>query len=278
MKKTSWKNPYSILRYLVLIFFTFITLYPFSLLVFTSLKTTKDYMKSSVAFPVHPQFSNFITVLEKSSIFQGFLNSITITGFSLMIEILFGALAAYALTKMNFKKAGKYQLFFLAPMILPIQIIAIPLYMIFTNIGLINSKTGIIMVYVATGLPLVIFMLTSFMKTIPNEISESAMVEGASEIQIFSKIVLPLLRPVIATITVISGLSIWNDFFMPLLLITNKSQKTLPLKIYDFMGQYNNNWPLVSTCIIYVLLPILILYIFLQKYIVAGVVAGAVKG
>ena len=109
MKKTSWKNPYSILRYLVLIFFTFITLYPFSLLVFTSLKTTKDYMKSSVAFPVHPQFSNFITVLEKSSIFQGFLNSITITGFSLMIEILFGALAAYALTKMNFKKAGKYK-------------------------------------------------------------------------------------------------------------------------------------------------------------------------
>lgn len=278
MRKTNWKNPYYIVRYLVLILMAFVTLYPFSLLVFTSLKTTKDYMQSSVAFPIHPQFSNFVTVLQQSNIFQGISNSIVITVLSLIVEILFGALAAYALTKMNFKKAGKYQMIFLAPMILPIQIIAIPLYMIFTNMGLINSKFGIIMVYVATGLPLVIFMLTSFMKTIPNEISESAKVEGASEIQIFSAIVLPLLRPVIATIAVISGLSIWNDFFMPLLLITNKNQKTLPLKIYDFMGQYNNNWPLVSACIIYVLLPIFILYICLQKYIVAGVVAGAVKG
>jgi raffinose/stachyose/melibiose transport system permease protein len=265
-------------RYFLLILGAFLTLYPFSLVLLTSLKTTRDYMKSSIALPSVPQFSNYVAVYKKSAILPGFVNSLSITVVVLVLEILIGALAAYALTKMDFRKAGKYQLLFLAPMILPIQLIAIPIYLIFVNVGLTDTKFGIIVVYIATGLPLVIFMLTSFMKTIPIQISESAMVEGASDLQIFNKIMLPLLKPNIAAISVISGLGVWNDFFMPLLLLISAKQKTLPLKIYDYMGQYNNNWPFVSTCIIYVLMPILIFYICMQKYIIKGVVAGAVKG
>lgn len=265
------------LRYLVLIVVAVITIYPFTLLVNTSLKTTKEYMQSSVALPKEWRFDNFITVLERSNILSGFFNSVTITGAALLIEIFLGAMAAYALTKMRFQKSGRYQMIFLAPMILPIQTIAIPLYLIFSQIGILDSRTSLILVYAATGLPMVIFMMTGFLKTIPWELSESAKVEGAGEFTIFYKIMMPLLKPTIASITVVSGLSIWNDFFMPLILISGQDKKTLPLKIYDFMGQYNNNWPLVSACIIYVLLPILILYIVMQKYIVEGVVAGAVK-
>lgn len=266
-----------LLRYLVLTIVAVIMLYPFTLLVNTALKTTKEYMKSSVALPAEWRFDNFITVLQRSTILSGFINSVTVTGVTLFLEILFGAMAAYALTKMRFEKSGRYQMLFLAPMILPIQTIAIPIYLIFSRIGILDSKMSLILVYAATGLPMVIFMLTGFLKTIPWELSESAKVEGAGEFTIFSRIMVPLLKPVMATITVVSGLSVWNDFFMPLILISSQAKKTLPLKIYDFMGQYNNNWPLVSACIIYVLLPILILYIFMQKYIVEGVVAGAVK-
>jgi len=268
----------SIPRYAVLALGAFVTLYPFSMVVLTSLKTTRDYMRSSVALPAVPQFSNYATVFRKSAILSGFANSFIITASVLVLEILVGALAAYALTKMDFKKAGRYQLLFLAPMILPIQLVAIPIYLIFVNLGLTDTKLGLIVVYIATGLPLVIFMLTSFMKTIPNQISEAATVEGASDLQIFGAIIVPLLKPTIAAISVISGLGIWNDFFMPLLLLISARQKTLPLKIYDYMGQYNNNWPFVSTCIVYVLAPIFVFYVVMQKYIIKGVVAGAVKG
>lgn len=271
-------KPLNVARYLVLVLFSFITLYPFSLLIITSLKTQQEYMRSSVSIPAIPQFINFKTVWESSNIIYGFYNSFSITFFSLLFLVIFGSLAAYALTKMNFDKAKKYQLLFLAPMILPIQIIAIPLYLIYSKINLTNSRVGLIIVYIATGLPLVIFIMTSFMKTIPYELNESAMLDGASQIEIFGKIILPLLKPVLATVAVISGLSIWNDFFMPLLLLSDPIKKTLPLQIYNFMGQYSSSWPLICACILYVLLPIFVLYIFLQKYIVQGVVAGAIKG
>lgn len=267
----------SVGRYIVLIFLAFLTLYPFSLLIVTSLKTQTEYMKSSVAFPRVPQFSNFATVWKRSDIFSGFRSSIIITVLSLVLLVFFGSLAAYALTKMQFKRAGKYQLIFLAPMILPIQIIAIPLYLIFSKMQLINSLGGISFVYVATGLPLVIFIMTSFMKTIPSSINEAAKIDGAGEFRVFSRIILPLLKPVLATVIIISGLGVWNDFFLPLLLISDPAKKTLPLKIFNFMGQYSSNWPLICTCIIYVLLPVFILYIAMRKYIVQGVVAGAVK-
>lgn len=270
-------NCASVVRYIVLIFLTFLTLYPFSLLIVTSLKTQMEYMRSSVSFPQVPQIVNFATVWKRSDIFSGFRSSITITVLSLVLLVFFGSLAAYALTKMNFAKAGKYQLIFLAPMILPIQIIAIPLYLIFSKMHMLNALGGISFVYVATGLPLVIFIMTSFMKTIPNSINEAAKIDGASEFQVFYKIMLPLLKPVLATVTIISGLGVWNDFFLPLLLISDPSKKTLPLKIYAFMGQYSSNWPLICACIIYVLLPVFILYIAMRKYIVQGVVAGAVK-
>jgi raffinose/stachyose/melibiose transport system permease protein len=265
-------------RYALLVAGAFLTLYPFSLVLLTSLKTTRDYMRSSIALPAVPQFSNYLAVFRKSAILPGFANSFIITSVVLVLEVLIGALAAYALTRMEFKKAGRYQLLFLAPMILPIQLVAIPIYLIYVNVGLTDTKVGIIVTYIATGLPLVIFMLTSFMKTIPIQISESAMIEGATDLQIFGKIMLPLLKPNIAAISVISGLGIWNDFFMPLLLLLSARKKTLPLKIYDYMGQYNSNWPFVSTCIVYVLVPILIFYVAMQKYIIKGVVAGAVKG
>ncbi len=266
------------LRYVILIIGSIVILYPFSILFITAFKTQKEYLMSAVSLPEHWSLSNFKEVFESTNIFLSFFNSVIIMVAALVIQIFCGALTAYALTKMKFKKAGKYTILFLLPMIIPIQSLVIPLYLIYTKIGLLDTRTGLVIIYAATGLPLVIFMLTSFMKTIPIQISESAKVEGAGEFIIFSRLVLPLLKPVVATITVISGLSIWNDFFMPMIMISDPDKKTLPLKIYDFMGQYTSNWPLICVCILLVIIPILVLYCFMQRYIIDGVVAGSVKG
>ena len=272
------KNVIYILRYLLLIIGSIVILYPFSILLITAFKTQREYMMSATSLPAQWTFDNFREVLSGSNVLNSFLNSSFIMVVSVAIQVFIGALTAYALTKMKFKRAGKYSMLFLLPMIIPVQSLVIPLYLIYTKVGLLDTRIGLIGIYAATGLPLVIFMLTSFMKTIPIQISESAQVEGAGEFIIFYKLILPLLKPVVATITVISGLSIWNDFFMPMIMISDPAKKTLPLKIYDFMGQYTSNWPLICVCILLVIIPILILYCFMQRYIIDGVVAGSVKG
>lgn len=273
-KVDSW----SIIRYIILIGMTLVTLIPFAVLPLVSFKTKKEFMKFPLALPEHIQFDNYVTVFQRSKIVEAFCNSFSITAAALVIEIFVGALAAYALTKMFFKHSAKFSIAFLIPMVFPIQTITIPIYVIYNNLGLLNTRTGLVFIYVATGLPMVIFMLTSFMKTIPIQISESAVVDGAGHLTIFFKLIMPLLKPVTSTIIVINGLSIWNDFFLPLIMVTDKAKKTLPLKIYDFMGQYTSDWTLICTCIIYVTLPVIILYCILQKNIISGVVAGAVKG
>lgn len=269
---------WAIFRYLILIGLTLVTVIPFAVLPLVSLKTKSEFLKYPLALPQSIQFDNYIKVFERSKILQSFFNSFTITAGTLVIEIFVGALAAYAITKMYFKHSAKFSIGFLIPMVFPIQTITIPIYIIYKNLGLLNTRIGLILIYVATGLPLVIFMLTSFMKTIPIQISESALVDGAGHMTIFCRLILPLLKPVISTIIVISGLSVWNDFFLPLIMITDKAKKTMPLRIYDFMGQYSSDWTLICTCIVYVTLPIIILYCILQKNIINGVVAGSVKG
>lgn len=269
---------FSVARVLILAVFAAIAIAPFLVLPLVSLKTKSEFLLSPLTFPQTFDFENYVEVFKRAKILRTFFNSLLIMAGALALEISAGALAAYALTKMNFKHANKFSAGFLIPMIFPIQSITVPLYLIFRQIGLLNTYIGVILIDAAVGLPIVIFMMTSFMKTIPIQISESAFIDGAGHFTVFSRLIFPLMKPVVSTITVICGLSVWNDFYMPMVMLTDQSKKTLPLKIYDFMGQYSNDWTLVCTCIIYVILPIMILYVILQKNIISGVVAGAVKG
>jgi raffinose/stachyose/melibiose transport system permease protein len=179
---------------------------------------------------------------------------------------------------MRFNKVHFFSTVFLAPMIFPITTVILPLYMFFKQFHLLNNILGLVLIYGATGLPLTIFIFTSFMATIPYQISEAAVIDGASHGLIYSKIILPLIKPSIATTIIVNCLSIWNDFFLPFIFITNRNLLTLPLKLYNFKGEYSNHWPNMTSLMIFLLLPIFIVYIFLQKYIISGVVAGSVKG
>ncbi len=277
-KQKSKKDAYSVVNYIILSAFSLIALVPFFILVIVSLKTRSDFMKHPLSLPSTLNFQNYVTVFTRSSIVRSFLNSAVITAGSLVLELFVGTLASYAITKMNFKRAGFFAALFLIPMIFPVQTITIPVYVIYKNLGLLNSYIGMIIIYAAIGIPMVVFMMTSFMKTIPFQISESAKIDGASHFVIYARLIMPLMKPVISTLTVICGLTAWNDFYLPQIMLTKTTLKTLPLKIYDFFGQYTSDWTLICTCIVYVIVPIIILYCFLQRNIIDGVAAGAVKG
>jgi raffinose/stachyose/melibiose transport system permease protein len=269
---------FDVIRYIILIAFVIIAFVPFAILPIVSLKTKSDFMKYPLELPRTLNFANYVTVFKRATILRAFFNSFLITAGSLFVELFIGTLASYAITKMNFKKAALFAACFMVPMIFPVQTITIPVYIIYKNIHFLNTFYGMIILYAAIGLPMVVFMMTSFMKTIPIQISESAMIDGASHFTIYLKLIVPLLKPVISTLVVISGLSIWNDFYLPQIMLTSTKMKTMPLKVYDFFGQYTSDWTLICTCIIYVIVPIIILYCIMQKNIISGIAAGAVKG
>ncbi len=277
-KSRSKGNMYAVINYIILGIFSLIALIPFIILIIVSLKTRSDFMKHPLNLPTTFNFQNYVTVYERSSIVRAFINSAVITAGSLLLELFVGTLASYAITKMNFKRAGFFAAVFLIPMIFPVQTITIPVYIIYKHLELLNTYIGMIIMYAAIGIPMVVFMMTSFMKTIPYQISESAMIDGATHFVIYQKLIMPLMKPVISTLVVICGLTAWNDFYLPQIMLTKTVLKTLPLKIYDFFGQYTSDWTLICTCIVYVIVPIIILYCFLQKNIIDGVAAGAVKG
>lgn len=265
-------------RYVVLTILFCVTIIPFLVLPVVSLKTKKDFLVNPLTLPATLNFMNYVEVFKRSNIMGAFTNSLILLIGSVSLEIVLGALTAYALTKMKFKRAGTFSAVFLAPMIFPVQSISVPMYLIFKRINLLNSYFGLILIESAISLPMTIFMMTSFMKTIPIQISESATIDGAGHSTILFKLIVPLLKPVISTIAVVCGISVWNAFYIPMIMLTKQSMRTLPLTIYDFMGMYESDWTLLCACIVLVILPIIIMYCFLQKNIINGVTAGAVKG
>jgi raffinose/stachyose/melibiose transport system permease protein len=255
-----------------------VIIYPFAMLAIISLKTQDEFGINPMGLPIKWTIENYIDVVINGHLLRAAANSLIITISSMFIQIFFGSLAAYALTKMNFKRAKLFSVAFLIPMIFPIQTVIITLYLMFKQLHLLNSLKGMIILEAAGGLPMVVFILTSCMSTIPKQISEAAIVDGASHFIIYRKIIFPLLKPAIATTIVISGLGIWNDYYTPLIMISDSKLEPMPVKVFSFLGQYVSNWPAISSGIVFLVLPVMILYIFMQRYIISGVAAGSVKG
>ncbi len=169
-------------------------------------------------------------------------------------------------------------IYFVAGLIVPLQLGLFPLYKEMHDLQLINTYYGVILLYIAVNLPFVIFLYTSFIKTVPRELEEAALLDGAGPMQIFWLIVFPLLTPVTATVAITSALSTWNDFFIPLIFLQRDGMQTLPLAIFNFVGQYNNNWPLIFASVIISSLPLIVLFLVLQRYFIKGITAGALRG
>jgi raffinose/stachyose/melibiose transport system permease protein len=263
---------------LFILFWCLVVLVPLVVLISVAVKSAPELLANPFGWPRQFLWSNFLDAWNNAALGQALGNSILITTFSIIILILCGAPAAYPLARNTGTWSNRLYIYFVAGLIVPLQLFMIPLYREMHDLQLINTYYGAILLYVASQLPFVIFLYTGFIKTVPRELEEAALIDGASTWRTFWTIIFPLLTPVTATVAITASLSIWNDFFVPLLFLQKDEMHTLTLAIYSFVGQYNNNWTLIFASVIVSSLPLIMLFLFLQKYFIKGITGGALKG
>jgi len=254
-------------------------LYPMFLVLINSFKTFGEVMRNVVALPEKLTLENYIYVWKFIDYPQLFLNNVIITVVGVAGIIALSSLAAYKLSRTGSRLSNILYLVCILPMLVPFQSIMITVLKLAKDMGVSDSTWGLGVIYWGFGVPLAVFIYHGFVKGIPRELDESAMIDGASSFRTFGTIILPLLKPVTTTVIIIDVMWIWNDFLLPLLTVnSSQSTKTLTLAAYTFVGQYNTDWQYAMTAMVMAVLPSIIVFMLLQKHIVKGVVAGAVKG
>jgi raffinose/stachyose/melibiose transport system permease protein len=258
------------------IFACLIMVIPFYLIVTNSFKTKADASSMSAALPDALHLENFSTVISAGKLAASFFNSMLYASCSTIIGTLFAAMAAFVLSR-DRSRFNRFLYFFM------ILGIAIPAnYFTLTKVmqitDLINTKAGIILLYAAGQIPFGVFLIYGFLDTVPRELDEAAIMDGCAPLQLFFQIIVPMLTPVLVTAAVLSFLGAWSNFIMPLYYLNNSAHWPMTLSVYNFFGQYQANWNLVSADILLTVLPVILVYLFAQRYILSGITAGAVKG
>jgi raffinose/stachyose/melibiose transport system permease protein len=260
------------------LFWLAVTTLPFFFVVMTSLKTQEETFTHSVwALPEQFNLVNYLEVLQGG--FWIYLrNSLFVVALSILLILTIGAMAAYALARLRFRLNKPLFALIVAGMIVPIHITLIPIYLMTRNLGLYDTPFALIGPYVATSLPISIFILTEFMRQIPRELEEAAKLDGCGPFAIFWKVFLPLSGPGLSTVAIYNGISLWNEFIFAYVLISTPAYRTLPLAVWDFQGQYTSNIPAILSVVTLTSLPLIVAYAFGQERIVKGMMAGALKG
>jgi raffinose/stachyose/melibiose transport system permease protein len=255
-----------------------IFIYPLFLMILTSFKKTRDIFFDPFGIPKSWQLENFIEVWCKAHFNIYFFNSIIVSGISILLLLTFASMAAYALARFKFKLNNIIFMLFLAGIMIPIRLGILPLFILMRDINLLNTRLSLILTYAASGMPMSVFILTGFFKSLPYELSDAAKIDGCNEFQVFYKILLPLIKPALASVTIVNFVPWWNDFFFPLLFIRSDSLKTIPLGMTIFFGQYMTDWGLLFAGMVIASIPLFILYIMMSKQFITGLTSGAVKG
>jgi raffinose/stachyose/melibiose transport system permease protein len=268
----------SILLYILLIFLAIIILTPVLFIALTSVKEPKDFFGRSVfALPTKIYLKNFSDAFIKGRLYRYMLNGMFLVLVKVPMGIFIAALAAFALTRLRVKYANGIFIGFLVGMMIPIQITLIPLNVGLRTLGLINTYVGLIILYLAFGIPFGILVLRGFFRTIPQEIDESAIIDGCTKINLFLKITLPLSKSALSTLMILDGLATWNEFLLVSIFITRDDLRTVSAGILAFFSEDHTNFGLLTAGVIITIIPILILYSCFQRYFVEGM-SGAIKG
>lgn len=250
---------------------------PFYVLLTTAFKSMQD-LSSKWIMPGYIYLNNFIKAWSNARLGNAFMNNTIITIISVSLIILFGAFASYPLARYKTKLNRVVYLVFISCMIVPPLTILVPLYKFYVQLGAMNSYWGIVLLHVTFQLPITIFLYTGFISTLPGELDEAAMIDGCSRFSIFFKILFPLLKPITATIVILTGVNIWNDYQFSVFFLQKAEVLTLTVSLSKFYGQFTNRISWVAAGSIISAMPIVFLYLFLQKYFIQGLSAGAVKG
>jgi raffinose/stachyose/melibiose transport system permease protein len=249
---------------------------PVYLVLVNSLKTRAEANSMSVALPTSLNWSNFATVIERGKLVTAFGNSVLYSVGATLIGITLAALAAYVLSR-NRNRLNRWIYFFIIMGIaMPTNFVTLMKVMQMT--GLINTQIGIILLYAASSIPFSVFLIYAFVETLPRELDEAAIVDGCGPFRLFFSIIYPLLTPVLVTAGILNLLGIWNEFLLPLYYLNSSAYWPMTLAVYNFFGQYQADWSLVSADIVLTILPVIIIYLFAQRFILSGMTAGSVKG
>ncbi|TVP86974.1 MAG: carbohydrate ABC transporter permease [Acholeplasmataceae bacterium] len=269
-----------VILHLVLITTSIGFVFPFLWMLFTALKTPAELLQGTAAFlPAEPQWDNFVTAVTAIPFLLYLKNSLIIVVFVMLGTLISATTAAYAFAKLNWKGRDKWFIVMLATLMIPIQVILIPTYIMYAQIGWLGTRLPLIVpAFFGGGAAFYIFMLRQFFKGIPKELSESAIIDGATHLQIFIKIMLPLCKPAIITVMLFTFMGVWNDYFGPLIFLSNPDHWTLALGLRAFQLQFGGRFDLMMAAALLIMLPTLIIFFFAQKQFIEGITFTGIKG
>ncbi len=279
MKKKKAEN---VFKYVILTVLLLIYIFPFFMVLINAFKEKVDVIKAPLSLVGEHGFifSNFTEAIEKMHFFRALGNSVFVTGISVVLIVLFSAMASYIMARKDWLACKLFYLFMILSLAIPFQVLMIPLVSIYGGtLGILNHRGTLIFMHVGFCVSMSIFLFHGTIKsTVPLELEESAAIDGCGRYRTFFNIVLPLLKPTIATTVIINTLNLWNDYLLPSLVLGDSRLHTLPIAARVFYGAFSSDLGLLLAALVLMILPVLILYLFLQKHIIDGVVAGAVKG
>ncbi len=253
-------------------------LLPILFALMNSFKSNGEMLRSFISFPEVWRPENYTRVWKDMNYPRTFLNTVIVTVFGVGGTLLVSAMAAYRISRMKAKRGFWLLMFLTISMMVPFQTIMIPLVKLASEFSMTNSRTGLIIIIIALFSPFTIFLYRGFMSSFPVELEEAAKIDGANIYQTFFRVIFPLLTPVTATAAVLNILWVWNDFILSFLLLQRDHVMTLQLAVYRYFGTYSQEWNLALASLVLAAIPVLVMYLFMQRYIIKGVAAGAVKG
>ena len=249
---------------------------PFYVILINSFKTKKELFEDTLSFPKVWSFANYKEAFKQLDFFRALGNSLFITVTSIIVIIVFSSMAAWMLERTKTKTSTFIFYLFVSSMLVPFQSVMLPLVRLMGKLKLLNMG-GIIFMYLGFGAAMSIFLYHGFVKGIPKELDEAAMIDGCTKFQTFWHIIFPLLKPITITVSILNTVWIWNDFLLPSLVINKPSTQTIPLKTFFFFGQYTKQWHLALAGLVLTIIPVIIFYFSAQKHIIKSIAAGSIK-
>jgi raffinose/stachyose/melibiose transport system permease protein len=267
----------AVVSHIILVIYAILVILPLLFVVYLSVKSISGILATPLSLPSKIQTENYSQAWSSGDLGRYLINTIVVAVVTVAVILLFSSLAAYVIARYRFRGNQLLYLFFVSGLALPIQIIAVPLFILVKDLGLLNTLPSLVLVFAAGGTSFSVFLLVNFMRTIPKELQEAAVVDGAGPLQVYWHVVLPLVRPVLGIVAIFEFITAWKEFFLPLLLIQNPNDMTVPVGILSFVGQYSTEWQLLLAALVIVSLPTLIGFIFVAKQFRRNLLAGGVK-
>ncbi len=269
--------PQKIVAWALLLFLAFVNIYPIAIMILSSFKTTREIFMKPFELPALWRWRNYISAWERASFAGYFRNSILVTALSIAAILFISSMAAYVIARFEFRMRRIVYLYLIAGIALPTRLAVIPIFLLIRSVNLQDTLTALVMVYAAGGVAFSMFLLVNFFRKLPRDLEDSARIDGAGPFRIYWQVDLPLLKPALVTVAMFNFIDVWNDFFFPLILLSSRSKKTIPLGLQAFFGEFTVEWDMLFAALNISVLPVLLVFVVLSRQFIAGLTEGALK-